>query len=88
MAKKNDDYRLTKHHLYYPRRDYQTSELARAFRELPENIVMVQNWYHNQLHRWQSPPRMPDVETMLAAIAMSVDSHRYRHLLRGTEYER
>lgn len=58
---------MTVHHLYWPRRDYQT-ELERRFRTLPWNKVEMPAAAHELLHRYAAPPRKPPLEEMLAAI--------------------
>ena len=58
---------VTVHHLYWPRRDYQT-ELERRFRTLPWNKVEMPALAHELLHRCSLPPRKPPMEEMLAAV--------------------
>ena len=58
---------LTKHHCWYPRRDY-TTALERKFRNLPCNIVLLEDDIHRLLHEYQEPPRKPSAKEMRQAI--------------------
>lgn len=58
---------LTVHHLYWPRREYQT-DLERRFRTLPWNKIEMPVAAHELLHRLAPPPRKPAIEEMLAAV--------------------
>jgi hypothetical protein len=68
---------VTVHHLYWPRRDYQT-ELERRFRTLPWNKVAMPAAAHELLHRCAAPPRKPPVEEMLAAVELWEQLERQR----------
>ncbi len=58
---------MTVHHLFWPRRDYQ-SDLERRFRTLPWNKVEMPAVAHEMLHRYAQPPRKPSLEEMLDAV--------------------
>jgi hypothetical protein len=58
------------HHDYFPRRAYM-GKLATTFRNLPENKQQLCRNEHNEIHATQRPPLKPDVQDMLAAIALS-----------------
>jgi len=56
------------HHLYFPRADYK-KPIERAFRELPENkVVMCREW-HNTDHAVFEPLEKPDLEIMKMAVS-------------------
>lgn len=55
--------RLTRHHLWWPRRAYRT-ELELEFRNLECNIVLLPDYLHQTLHKHQTPPEKPSVEFM------------------------
>jgi hypothetical protein len=59
---------LVRHHLFYPKRDYQTS-LEKHFRELPENKVSMCMGQENEVHRVEpyGPPK-PSTEIMLFCV--------------------
>lgn len=63
--------RANRHHLWWPRRDYQT-KLERKFRQLPCNIVRMDARVHAILHLVQAPPRKPPVSFMRE----QVDRHK------------
>jgi hypothetical protein len=58
---------LSEHHEYYPANEYK-SELEKAFRTLPMNIVELRRCDHDDVHRTQEPPEKPRVEEMAKAI--------------------
>lgn len=58
---------MTVHHLFWPRRDYQ-SDLERRFRTLPWNKVEMPAGAHEMLHRYAQPPGKPSLEEMLDAV--------------------
>ena len=58
---------MTVHHLFWPRRDYQ-SDLERRFRTLPWNKVEMPMVAHELLHRYAPPPSKPALEEMLDAV--------------------
>ena len=60
------------HHLAWPERDYQETKIARAFRELSINRVMMCRYLHDQEHRLE-PPEMPSEPEMIEAIIESGD---------------
>lgn len=55
------------HHLYYPKRYYQTP-VEKEFRELPENKERLCMAEHDLIHRTERPPQKPDRDEMLVAI--------------------
>jgi len=55
------------HHIFYPKRDYQTP-VEKDFRELPENKVALCMVEHEEIHRTERPPQKPDRDEMLVAI--------------------
>ena len=59
---------VTVHHLYWPRRDYQT-QLERRFRSLPWNKIDMPVDAHELIHRYAPPPAKPP-EEMLSAVEM------------------
>lgn len=58
---------LSKHHCFWPRRDY-TARLERQFRNLPCNIVLLDDFVHRMVHRHSEPPHKPSHEEMVEAI--------------------
>lgn len=58
---------LSKHHLFWPRRDYHT-RTEKFFRSLPCQIVLLDDFTHRMLHRHTEPPSKPSHEEMLNAI--------------------
>ena len=58
---------LTVHHLFWPRRDYQT-DVERRFRTLPWNKLEMPMDAHEMLHRYAPPPSKPSLEEMLDAV--------------------
>jgi len=70
------------HHLYWPRRNYQT-ELEQAFREKPEHIIQICACAEWLIHNAMRPPEKPPVEEMIVALTVefnarqnNVDSHQ------------
>lgn len=59
---------MTKHHLYWPRRDYQVG-LEKKFRNLPCNVVLMDELKHRQLHATTRPPKKPTRTKMALATA-------------------
>lgn len=69
----NCKYRRTiGHHLYHPKRDYQT-ELENAFRNLGCNIVQMCECAEKQLHEFTNPPSKPSVEEMVVALTVKFE---------------
>ncbi|GEM_PF-6698322 len=60
---------VTVHHLYWPRRDYQT-QVERRFRSLPWNKIDMPADAHELIHRYAPPPAKPPLEEMLSAVEM------------------
>lgn len=58
---------ISKHHLWYPRRDYQT-RLEKTFRALQCQIVLLDDHTHRSVHRHSEPPHKPSHEEMVAAL--------------------
>lgn len=58
---------LSRHHIWYPRRDYQT-RTEKVFRMLPCQVVMLDDHTHRMLHRHSEPPSKPTQDEMLQAI--------------------
>ena len=56
-----------RHHLWYPRASYRTS-IERSFRQLPCNIVWLDERIHALIHASQRPPTKPKHDEMVAAI--------------------
>ena len=56
------------HHLYFPRRDYQT-KTEKQYRELPHHKVVICRNEHNELHAEYQPPTKPSQAEMVRAIA-------------------
>jgi hypothetical protein len=59
--------RTNRHHLWWPRKDYQ-SPLERKFRGLSCHIVVMDVRAHQLLHILTAPPEKPSREDMKAAI--------------------
>lgn len=59
--------RKNRHHLYWPARDY-TSRVDKTFRNLPCNIVVMDEMAHHLFHVCSDPPWKPTRGEMLAAI--------------------
>lgn len=57
----------SKHHLWWPRRDYKT-DIERRFRGLPCNVVELQHDTHLLIHEYQEPPTKPLPMEMARAI--------------------
>lgn len=55
------------HHLYYPRSDYRAG-VEKAFREMPENKVILPRCEHNETHAAQLKPDKPSREFMFNAL--------------------
>ena len=58
------------HHKYWPKRWY-GSEVAKEFRELPENKVVMCRNEHNELHATELPPDRPPQWYMEAKIRLA-----------------
>lgn len=59
---------MTKHHLYWPRRDY-AAGVEKKFRNLPCNIVLMDELAHRQLHATTRPPKKPKRAKMVADLS-------------------
>ncbi len=55
------------HHRAFMRRDYSRG-IARAYRELEENKVLICRAEHEEIHATQRPPEMPSIEVMHQAV--------------------
>jgi hypothetical protein len=55
------------HHLYWPRRNY-IDPVAKKFRELVINKVVVCRQIHDDIHATQKPPKKPNRNQMLEAL--------------------
>ena len=56
-----------RHHIWFPRRDYKT-DVERKFRNLPCNIVWIDEKIHRLLHQFTEVPKKPSREEMLMYI--------------------
>ena len=56
-----------RHHVWWPRKDYK-SEVEKKFRNLPCNILWIDEMAHRLLHIYTEPPRKPKVSDMWQAI--------------------
>lgn len=70
-----------KHHLFWPRRNYK-GKYERRFRNLPCNVVLLDEQIHSLLHTLQRPPGKPTHNEMLEAI------HRHENQLCGCYFQR
>lgn len=52
------------HHLFWPGRDYKT-ELEKAFRTDPRNILQICECAEKELHATMEPPAKPTVQEMV-----------------------
>lgn len=66
------------HHLYYPRRSYQ-SGVSRDFRELDENKIIMCRAEHNEKHATERPPLKPGLDFMKNAINRARQARRTYH---------
>lgn len=55
------------HHRIFPRRFYDKG-IAKVFRELDENKVLICRALHEEIHATGQPPEMPTAEVMQEAI--------------------
>ena len=62
------------HHLFYPARDYRG--IAKAFRELEENKVVMCRAEHEEIHATQPAPEMPSIGIMHEAIQRERQSRK------------
>lgn len=60
------------HHLYWPKRAYET-DLEKAFRNLPENIVQMCRCAEQMIHDTMRPPKKPSVEEMIVALTVKFE---------------
>lgn len=58
---------ITRHHLYHPANQYETP-VEKEFRNLPENIEMLERCVHDEAHHQVEPPNKPDLTFMLDAL--------------------
>ena len=56
------------HHRIFPRREY-TRGIAREYRELEENKVLICRADHDEIHATEKPPVRPSYEEMREAVA-------------------
>jgi hypothetical protein len=56
-----------RHHIFWPKKDYQ-SGIERSFRNLPCNVVWIDQYNHNLLHQYTRPPSKPSHHEMCEAI--------------------
>ena len=56
-----------RHHCFWPRKDYK-SEVEKKFRNLPCNIVWIDEMAHRLLHICSEPPRKPSIHEMHQAV--------------------
>ncbi len=60
---KNDSCYRNRHHIWYPRNQYQTP-LEKRFRNHPDNIQIMCRMAHELIHLTQEPPEKPLPEVM------------------------
>lgn len=61
------------HHDYWPKKRY-TGDVAKEFRELPQNKGEMCMREHGDLHATERPPARPSREEMIQAIASQIVS--------------
>ncbi|MCL2740379.1 MAG: hypothetical protein FWE47_04220, partial [Oscillospiraceae bacterium] len=59
----------TTHHIYFPKRWYQT-EIEIGFRELPKNKIVLCRGMHEDFHKYFQPPKKPSVKKIIAEIEL------------------
>jgi hypothetical protein len=57
----------TKHHLWYPRFEYRGGT-EKVFRNLPCNIILLDDRIHRLIHQYSMPPDKPNHNQMAEAI--------------------